>query len=160
LENLRALEDEPTMVATVGYLLALDDMCNQQGLQVKSLIAHTEVAEACWLKARVELGKAEARIANAESRVIALEEKLIEQADHHSKLLRGMFLVERAKRKELHLQNAKPPILEGIPLYHLSNPQKRICEPVPPTPPISPHDEGSNRKESFGDHAEPVEEDR
>jgi hypothetical protein len=88
-----------------------------------------------------------------------LEEELIEQADHHSKLLRGMFLVERAKRKELHPQNVKPPILEGIPLYQLSNPQKRICEPVPPTPPTSPCDEGSNRKESLCDHAEPVEED-
>jgi hypothetical protein len=32
LENLGALEDEPTMVAMVGYLLALDDMCIQQGL--------------------------------------------------------------------------------------------------------------------------------
>jgi hypothetical protein len=74
------------------------------------------------------------------------EEELIEQVDYHSKLLRGTLLVERAKRKELHPQNADPPILEGIPLYQLSNPQKRICEPVPPTPPTSPHDDGSHRK--------------
>jgi hypothetical protein len=52
--------------------------------------------------ARVELGKAEARIANAESHVIALEEELMEQADHHSKLLKDMYLVEHAKRKELY----------------------------------------------------------
>jgi hypothetical protein len=146
------------MVAMAGYLLALDDKCNQQGLQVKSLIACTKAAEACWHKAKVYLGKAEARIANAESRVIALKEELMEQANHHSKLLRSMYLVECAKRKELHLQNANSPILEGIPLYQLSNAQQRICEPVTPTSPTSPRDEGSNKKESLGDHAEPVEE--
>jgi hypothetical protein len=46
LENLGALKDDPTVVATIGYLLALDNMCNQQGLQVKSLIARAEAAEA------------------------------------------------------------------------------------------------------------------
>jgi hypothetical protein len=118
------MEDDPTVVAMAGYLLALDDMCNQQGLPVKILIARAEAAEARWRKAQVELGKAEACIANAESCAIALEEELIEQVDHHSKFLRGMFLVKRAKRKELHPQNVDPPILEGIPLYQLSNPQK------------------------------------
>jgi hypothetical protein len=67
-----------------------------------------------------------------------------------------MYLVEHAKRKELRLQNADPPILEGIPLYQLSNPQKRICEPVPPTPPTAPRDEGSHKKESLGDQAKPI----
>jgi hypothetical protein len=42
LENLGALEDDPTVVAMAGYLLALDNMCNQQVLHVKSLIAHAE----------------------------------------------------------------------------------------------------------------------
>jgi hypothetical protein len=41
LENLGALEDDPTVVDMVGYLLALDDMCNH-----KSVIARTEAAEA------------------------------------------------------------------------------------------------------------------
>jgi hypothetical protein len=77
LENLGALEDDPIVVAMAGYLLALDDMCNQQGLQVKSLIARAEVAESRWCKAQVELSKAEACVANAESHVIALEEELM-----------------------------------------------------------------------------------
>jgi hypothetical protein len=40
------MEDDPTVVAMAGYLLALDDMCNQHGLPVKILIAHAEAAEA------------------------------------------------------------------------------------------------------------------
>jgi hypothetical protein len=51
----------------------------------------------------------------------------MEQADHHGKLLRGMYLVEHAKRKELHPQNADPPILEGIPLYQLSIPKTEFA---------------------------------
>jgi hypothetical protein len=47
----------------------------------------------------VELAKAEAGAAHAESYVIALEEELMELADHHNKLLRGMYLVEHTKRK-------------------------------------------------------------
>jgi hypothetical protein len=41
LENLGALEDDPTVVDMVGYLLVLDDMCNH-----KSIIARTEAAKA------------------------------------------------------------------------------------------------------------------
>jgi hypothetical protein len=69
------------------------------------------------------------------------EENLREQADHHSQLLRGLYLVDRAKRKEHHPRTAaESPILEGIPLYPLSHPRKRICESVPPTPPASPRE--------------------
>jgi acyl-ACP thioesterase len=82
-----------------GYLLALDDMCDRQILQVKRLTARAESAKAHWCKSRVELAKAEAGAAHAESYVIALEEELMELADHHSKLLRGVYLVEHTKRK-------------------------------------------------------------
>jgi hypothetical protein len=159
LENLGSQENDPTFVAMSGYLFALDDMCDRQILQVKCLTARAEAAEARWRKFRVELAKAEARVAHAESRIITLEEELMEQADRHSKLLRGVYLVERAKRKEPHPENADPPILEGIPLFHKPSSPKRICEPVPPTPPTSPRGEGTTQKEDLGDRAKPEDED-
>jgi hypothetical protein len=113
LENLGSQENDPAVVAMTGYLLALDDVCDRQILQVKRLTAR---AETRWRKSPVELAKAEPRAAHAESRIITLEEELMEQADRHSKLLRGVYLVERAKRKEPHPENADPPILEGIPM--------------------------------------------
>jgi hypothetical protein len=152
-------EDDPTIVAMSGYLLALDDMCERQYVQVRRMTARAEVAEARWCKARVELAKAEACVAHAESRVIALEEELLEQADHHSKLLRGVYLVERAKIKERHSESVDSPILEGIPLSPVASPPKRMCESVPPTPPTSPRDEGTHGKEVLDDRAKPEEED-
>jgi hypothetical protein len=159
LESLTSQEDDPTVIAMSGYLLALDDICERQYVQVRCMTARAEVAEARWRKARVELAKVEARTTHAESHVIALEEELLEQADHHSKLLRGMHLVERAKRKERHPESVDPPILEGIPLSPVASPPKRMCESVPPTPPTSPHDEGTHGKEVLDDRAKPEEED-
>jgi hypothetical protein len=142
-----------------GYLLALDDMCECQYVQVRHMTARAEVAEACWRKARVELAKVESRAAHAKSHVIALEEELLEQADCHSKLLRGVYLVERAKRKERHPESVDPPILEGIPLSPVASPPKRMCKSVPLTPPTSPHDEGTCGKEVLDNRAKPEEED-
>jgi hypothetical protein len=140
-----------------GYLLALDELCDLQHVQVRRMTARAEAIEARWHKARLELAKAEARATHAESRVLALEEELLEQVDHHSKLLRGVYLVECAKRKERYPESADPPILEGILLFSVSNPHKRMCETIPPTPPTSPHDVGTNGKEVLGDRAKPEE---
>jgi hypothetical protein len=158
LESLANQEHDPTVVAMSGYLLALDELCDLQNDQVRRMTAHVEATEACWRRARVELAKAEIRAANAESCVIAFEE-LLEQTDHHSKLLRGVYLVERAKRKERHSKSVDPPILEGILLFPSTDPHKRICESVPPTPPTSPHDVGTGDKDVQGDRAKPEEED-
>jgi hypothetical protein len=84
-----------------GYLLALDDLCEHQYVQVRRMTARAEVAEARWLKARVELAKVEAHAAHAESHVVALEEELLKQADRHNKLLRGVYLVECAKKRSI-----------------------------------------------------------
>jgi hypothetical protein len=74
------------------------------------MTARAEVAEARWRKARVELEKAKAHTAHAESCVVAFEEELLEKVDCHNKLLRGVYLVEHAKRKECHPESADPPI--------------------------------------------------
>jgi uncharacterized coiled-coil protein SlyX len=159
LESLASQEDDPIVIAMSGYLLALDELCDLQHDQLRRVTAHVEAAEAHWHEDRVELAKAEGRASHAKSCVIAFEEELLEQASHHSKLLRGVYLVEHAKRKERHPESADPPILEGILLFPTADPHKRMCESVPPTPPTSPHDVGTSGKGVLGDHAKPEEED-
>jgi hypothetical protein len=115
---------------------------------VRNLIQRAEGAESCWHKAKLALAQAEARAAEAKSRLAVAEENLREQADHHSQILRGVYLVDHAKRKGHHSRTAaESPILEGIPLYPLSQPRRRICESVPPTPPASPRDPGNSDPE-------------
>jgi hypothetical protein len=159
LESLASQEDYPTVIVMSGYLLALDVLCDLQHDQVRHMTARAEAAEACWRKARVELAKVEARAAHTENRVIAFKEELLEQADCHSKLLRGVYLVVCTKRKECHPKSADPPILEGIPLFPAAGPHKRMHESVPPTLLTSPHDVGTSSKEVLGDRAKPEEED-
>src|SRR6185312_9665209 len=118
-------EKNPTVVAMSGYLLSLDDLCNQLHQRVRDLIQRAEGAESRWRRAKLA-------VAQAESRLAVAEENLREQADRHSQLLRGVYLVDRAKRKECQPRTTvEPPILEGIPLYPLSQPRRRIGELVP-----------------------------
>jgi hypothetical protein len=78
LESLASQEDDSTVIAISGYLLALDELCDLQHVQVRRMIACAKAAEARWRKARVELAKTEAHAAHVESHVIALEEELLE----------------------------------------------------------------------------------
>ena len=122
-----------------GYLLSLDDLCDQLHQRVRDLILRAEGVESRWRRAKLAVAQVEARAAEAESRLAVVEENLREQADRHGQLLRGVYLVDHAKRKERHPRTAaEPPILEGIPLYSSSQPRRRIGESVPPTPPASP----------------------
>jgi len=115
---------------------------------VKDLIQCAERTESCWHKTKLALAQAEARAAEAKSRLAVAEENLREQANRHSQLLGGVYLVDHAKRKERHPRTAaEPPILEGIPLYPLSQPRRRIGESVSPTPPASPRDLGNSDPE-------------
>jgi hypothetical protein len=159
LESLASQEDNLTVISMSGYLLALDELCDLQHDQVRRMTACAEATETHWCKARVELAKAEARATHTESHVITFKVELLGQADRHSKLLRGMYLVEHAKRKERHSESADPPILEGIPLFPSVGPHKRMCESVPPAPSTSPHDMGTSGKGVLGDGAKPKEED-
>ena len=132
LESTAGTEKDPTVVAMSAYLLSLDDLCDQLHQRVKDLIQRAERAGPRWHKIKLAL---------AESRLAVAEENHREQADCHSQLLRVVYLVDRVKRKECQPRTAtEPPILEGIPLYSLSQPRRRIGESVPPTPPASPRE--------------------
>jgi hypothetical protein len=84
LEGLGPQEEDPTIMTMVSYLLALDSLCDQQCAQARSMIGHAELSEHRWCKSRVELAKYEARAIHAESRVMALEDELSNQADRNS----------------------------------------------------------------------------
>jgi hypothetical protein len=89
---------------------------------------------------------------------MALEDELLDLANYHSKLLRGVYLLEHANRRECHLGNADPPILDGIPSYRMASPHLSTCESVPPTPPPSPCEEGTSNQEIFVDCVKPEDE--
>jgi hypothetical protein len=142
-------EKEPTIVTMTGYLLSLDDLCDQLHKRVMDHIQRAEKAETRWHKAKLALAQAEARVAEAESHLAVAEEDLREQADRHRQLLRCVYLVDCAKRKERQPRTtAESPPLEAVPLYPLFHPHRRICESVPPTPLASPREaEGRDPKD-------------
>jgi hypothetical protein len=45
LESLASQEDDPTVVAMLGYLLALDELCDLQHDQVRRMTARAEATE-------------------------------------------------------------------------------------------------------------------
>jgi hypothetical protein len=63
---------------------------------VKDLIQHAEKAETHWHKAKLALAQVEARAVVVESHLAVAKEDLREQADCHSQLLRGVYLVDHA----------------------------------------------------------------
>ena len=51
LESPGSTEDNPTLVAMSGYLLALDELCDTLNKRVKSLVKDVEASETNWVKA-------------------------------------------------------------------------------------------------------------
>jgi hypothetical protein len=84
LGNLDQQGEGLTVMALASYLFALDDLCDQQLCRVRGLIKRAEKAESRWRRTQVKLAKAKVRAAQAESRVIVLEEDLRRQLDKHS----------------------------------------------------------------------------
>jgi uncharacterized coiled-coil protein SlyX len=71
-------EKDPTIVAMSGYLLSLDNLCDQLHQRVKDLIQRAKKAETRWHKAKLALAQAEACATEAESRLAVTEEDLRE----------------------------------------------------------------------------------
>jgi hypothetical protein len=60
LEGLGPQEEDPTIVAMVSYLVALDKLCDQQCALARSMNGRAELSEHRWRKSRVELARYEA----------------------------------------------------------------------------------------------------
>jgi len=82
----------------------------------------------------VQLAKAHASAAAAESQETAMSKALKEAEDRHVHQLRVAYLVTRAERRTLAAGRQDAPILEGIPI-HL--PERRTSVAAPPAPPPS-----------------------
>jgi hypothetical protein len=78
LGSTAVTEKDPTIIAMSSYLLSLDDLCDQLNRCVRDLIQRAEKAETRWHKANLVLAQAEARAAEAESRLAMADENLRE----------------------------------------------------------------------------------
>ena len=66
---------------------------------------------------QVQLAKAHASAAAAESQEIVISEALKEAKDQHVHQLGEAYLVTRAKRRTLAAERQNPLIMEGIPIH-------------------------------------------
>ena len=64
----------------------------------------------------MQLAEAKAQAARAESREAATIEASKQAEDRHNQQLKDFYLVTRAKRRTLTLEERKCPILDGIPI--------------------------------------------
>ena len=101
LEGQDSQEDSPTMVHLTMYLLALDEQYDRQALELRIYLWRAEEAEIFTRMLQVQLAKAHASAAAAESRETTMSEALKEAEDWHVHQLREAYLVTRAKRRTL-----------------------------------------------------------
>ena len=81
----------------------------------------------------MQLAKAHASAAAAESQETAMSEALMEAEDRHAHQLGEANLVTRAKRRTLATERQDPLIMEGIPVHPPE--RRRTGVVVPPAPP-------------------------
>ena len=123
------------MVHWTTYLLALDEQYDRQALELRICLRRAVEAEIFNRMLQVQLAKAHASAAAAESWETAMSEALKEAKDRHVHQLREAYLVTRAKRRTLAAERQDAPILEGIPIHP---PERRRTGVVaPPAPPPS-----------------------
>ena len=116
LEGAGLREDDPTMVFMSDYLLFLDEQYDRQAADLRKFIRRTEEAEKQIRSLEVQLAEAKAKAARADNREAAAIEASKQAKDRHSQQLKDFYLVTRAKRRTLTLEERECPILDGIPI--------------------------------------------
>jgi hypothetical protein len=141
LQGRYFLKDDPTVVFMTTYLLALDEQYDKQASELKKCIYRVEEAEILVRKLHVQLAEAQAQAAAAESRETAISEAMKEAEDRHAQELKDAYLVTRAKRRMLALEDQEPIILEGIPIMPLKTGKRLAIErPSAPPPTATSHE--------------------
>ena len=131
LQGRYSLEDDPTVVFTTTYLLALDKQYDEQALELRKCIHRAEEAEIIVRKLHVQLAEAQAQAAVAESRETAIAEVLKEAEDRHAQELKDAGI----KRRMLAVEDQEPIILKGIPIMSLKTKRRMDIEgPSAPHP--------------------------
>jgi hypothetical protein len=106
------------------YLLALDEQYDKHASKLRKCIHHVEEADILVRKLRVQLAEAQAQAAAVESRETTIAEALKEAEDRHAQELKDAYLVTRAKRRMLTLEDQEPIILEGVPIMSIKTRKK------------------------------------
>ena len=101
LQGRDVQEDSPTMVHLTTYLLALDEQYDHQALELRACLRRAEEVEIFNRMLQVQLTKAHASEAAAESRETTMLEPLKEAEDWHVHQLRVAYLITRAKQRTL-----------------------------------------------------------
>jgi hypothetical protein len=127
LHGRYSLEDDPIVVFMTRYLLALDE----QASRLRKCIHRAEEAKIMTRKLHVQLVEDRAQAAVAESRETAIAETLKEAEDRHAQELKDAYIVTRAKRRMLALEDRELVILEGIPI---TSPGRRLYLEGPSAP--------------------------
>jgi type IV secretory pathway VirB10-like protein len=113
------------------YLLALDEQYDRHASELRKCLRRAEEAEIFSRMLQVQLAKAHASVAAAESLEIAMSKALKEAEDQHAHQLGEAYLV--TKRRTLATEQQDPLIVEGIPVH--SPKRRRTGVAVPPAPP-------------------------
>jgi regulator of protease activity HflC (stomatin/prohibitin superfamily) len=104
LERVGSQEDDPTTVFMFDYLLSLDEQYDRQAASLRECIHRAEEAEKKIRSLEVQLAKAKAQAAKAESCEAAALEASKQAEDRYRQKLKDFYLVTRAKRRILTLE--------------------------------------------------------
>jgi hypothetical protein len=128
LEGKQLLEDDPTVVHLIAYLLTLDAQYDFLARHHRQMIAREEDAEKRIRKLHVNLTTAQAHATALESREVIAVEALKQSKDEHVQKLMEAYLVTHNQRRALRIQEPAssnpvqptraedPQILEGHPV--------------------------------------------
>ncbi|PWZ30437.1 hypothetical protein Zm00014a_015311 [Zea mays] len=128
LEEQQLLEDDPTVVYLIAYLLTLDAQFDFLARHHRQMIARAEDAEKRNRQLHVDLTTAQARATALESREVIAIEALKQAKDEHVQKLMEAYLVTHNQRRALRIQEPSssnpvqpmraedPRILEGHPV--------------------------------------------
>ena len=131
LEGPELRERDPTTVFMSDYLLSLDKQYDRQAKYLRRCIRRAEEAEKQIRELQVQLANAKVQATEAESREAAAIEAFKQAEDRHTRQLKDIYLVNRARRRIVTLEDRECLILDGIPIATMEG---RIVD-TPPAPP-------------------------
>lgn len=120
LKGTRLREDDPTIVFMFEYLLSLDEQYDRQANSLRECICRAEEAEKQIRSLEVQLAKAKAQTALAESREAAAIEASKQAEDRHTQKIKDFYLVTRPKRRAHTLEQRECDLPLAPPLNNAS----------------------------------------
>jgi hypothetical protein len=104
LEGQQLLEDDPSVVYLIAYLLTMDAQYDFLARHHRQMISRAEDAEKHNRKLHVDLTTAQACVATLESREVNDVEALKQDKDEHVQKLMEAYLVTHNQQRALRIQ--------------------------------------------------------